>query len=238
MDADPTLLTPVETTQLQADLKKAILLSDVAIYGTAKELPTTWDKFTSMVEDLFTFGTLTEVKERVTRLHKTALDNWESRKKILWDVVGTGKFEGQPLNETQREGLFKMVYDSIGETRRAIELVNEYAKGDVLTSAVEDTFGKLTNTLSDSYDSVLELAKGVASVAEGVGTTLKAGGSALPWIIGALLIGPFVIRSFLGYKRGGSAGAAEAAAGELERSRAASGRAVASGARAAAKFVF
>lgn len=56
----------------------------------------------------------------------------------------------------------------------------------------------------------------------------------LPWIVGALVLGPFILRSFVGYRRGGAEGAAEAAAGELERGRAATGRAIASGAKAVA----
>lgn len=44
-----------------------------------------------------------------------------------------------------------------------------------------------------------------------------------PWLVGGaavvIFVGPTLLKSFAGYKRGGAAGAAEAAAGDLERAR-------------------
>lgn len=213
-------LTPEQLKDFSARLKKAIETADAAIYGTARDLPSAWDKVASAFENVLTLGVLTETKANVARSYQFSVNNWESRKKILWSMVGATTFDGQPINERVERAAFAMVQGSIDEVRKAIATVSDYGKGTVLSTAIGDAFGKILSILSGAFDTVVTLGKAAVTTA-----------SWLPWIIGGAIILPFALRTFSAYKRGGAAAAADEAAGSIERGRSAAGSAIATGAR-------
>lgn len=225
--AAETTLTPEQVKDFQNRLKQSIEIADKAIYDSAQKLPSLLDAMSSLTEDILTAGYLVETKKNVRRTYDDAIENWELWKKSLWSVVGTGTVEGRPLTVKTAEGLIQMPAKAIKNAQGAVALVNQYAKGDILIGAVGKVFGDIAEILKVGLDAVMAVAKGALSVVGTVGKALNW----LPWVIGGVIVLPLLLRTFSAYKRGGATAAAEEAAGQIERGRAAAGRAVAAGAR-------
>ena len=223
----PGTLSPEKVAAFQKGLKEAILTADKVIYDTQQQLPGAMDTFASGLENVLTLGYLKETKANILRSYASRVADWESRKKILWDIVGTGRIDGAVPTEKQVEGAFFMVSGSIKACNEAIATVNQYTKGTILTGAVAKVFGDIADAFSAAFDAVIAILKGLAKAAAGAGAAI----GWLPWIVGGAIVLPLLLKTFSAYKRGGSAAAADEAAGQIERGRSAAASAVSSGAR-------
>lgn len=225
--ADDKQLSPEGLKEFQNALKEAILTADKAIYDTAQQLPSTVNKIDSFLEDVLTFNALSETKKRILAAYSNTVETWELQKKGLWGIVGSGTIEGRPVTEKSVKMAFDVVTTNIRLARDAISNVNQYAKGTVLPVAVGTVFAGFVEVLNVALEAVFSLLKGTVKVIGSAGTAL----GWLPWIIGGVIVVPFLLRTFSAYKKGGASAAAEEAAGSIERGRSAAASAVSSGVR-------
>lgn len=210
--------------QAKASLKKAILTTDDAIYKTAAQLPNWFDRSRSLLEDALTFGVFKETRERVVESYKTSVSNWETFKKTAWEAANNGTVDGQPMTLKQAKAVAQYMERLVKATQASISTVSDYARGTVLWKSVGKTFEGIITGLANAGKLLGEVVGALGTVAEGAGKTAAIAGNWLPWIVGALVLGPFILRSFAAYKKGGSGAAAEAAASDLEAGREAAGR--------------
>jgi len=214
-------LTGESLEKAKAVIKDAILIADKVIYDPSTSLNAFWDKYNNLMEDLFTFGALRETKARWFAAYQMSLDNWEAGKKTLfWTAANNGTVDNKPMTDKQAEVMLELIQDNIKSVSNAVTGINLYATGKIIDRAILEYLGAVAKKFKEAGDAVGDLLSGLLKV-------LATVGKFLPWIVGALILGPFLLRTFAGFKRGGAAGAAEEAAGQLERGRSA----VASGAR-------
>lgn len=209
-------------------LAEAIRRVDRAIYSEMNaQLPTTWERFKAWQEaNISVIGQLADIGSLQRRLDQSLTDErvtWEAQKKqLLWPAVNAGTIgEGaaaHTINEAEYRYLICTMQARVGRLDVLVQLFDQWSKGSVGANAIRAV-------LSGVGDFLANLGKITFKVVE----TGAAAANWLPWIVGALVLGPFLLKSFAAYKRGGAGAAAEAAAGELEAGRAAVGR----GARAA-----
>ena len=199
------------------NIKKAIALTDEAIYKTLGQLPSWLDRQMQGLEDTLTFRAFRDTRYRILRSYDGSVQNWEVFKKVAWEAANNGTVDGKPMTLKQATVIIGYMQKLVASTQKSIELVAEYAKGTVVWEAVAKTFGDIGKALAN-------IGNAIGALAQGASSTVSIIGPALPWIVAALVLGPFLLRSFAAYKKGGVTAAAEAAAGELEAGRAAVGR--------------
>jgi hypothetical protein len=213
----------------QAKIKEAILAADEAIYKTAGDLPGKLSRAMAGVEDVATLGVLNETRRRIDESYRWNVANWETYKKIAWPAANAGTVDGQIMSAKQAEGVIYGISSNVRGVETAIQTVQDYAKGTIIWKSTGQVFINILSALAGVGKTLNDLGKAAGAIASGAAKTGESIGNWLPWIIGALVLGPLLLRSFAGYKKGGAGGAAEAAAAELESGR----RAVGEGARKA-----
>lgn len=225
MAMDPnTVLTGAALAAAKDSLKKSILLADDAIYKTAGQLPTWFDRSRSLLEDALTFGVFNETRARVLESYNSAVSNWETFKKTAWEAANNGTVEGRPMTLKQATAIAQYIERLVKSVQSSIQTVSDYTRGTVLWKSVGQTFTDVVGGLGNIGVALGKLVSALAAIAGGAADTAAKTVNWLPWIVGALVLGPFVLKSFAAYKRGGAAAAAEAAAADLEAGRAAAGR--------------
>ena len=221
------VLTGEALAKAQAGLRDSIRIADEAIYSPDTNINSFWDRYNNLIENVLTLGTLTEMKTNVNRSYAKALADWELRKtNVYWPAANHGTFEGEPLTDKQARTMFETIQADIKSVAVAVDTIGAYARGRVLDRAVTDVLGQIAKIFAKAGEAVGAVADGALTVAAVIG-------KALPLIIGILVLAPFVLRTFSAYRRGGASAAADEAAGQIERGRAAAGRAVSKGARMA-----
>lgn len=224
---DPS--APLEGKNLEAAkvaIKAAIEQADIAIYQTANQLPTWLERQMQGMEDTLSLGVFRETRSRILKSYVWNRDNWEVFKNsYAWPAV-SGLVDGKPMTQTQAIAVLKGIQSNVKSVQRSIELVEEYAKGTVIWKSSSAAFGGILQAFAQIGQTLGKLVEAIAALGGGAADTGKIVGGLLPWIIGALLLGPLLLRSFAAYRKGGAGAAADAAAGELEAGRAAAGRGV------------
>jgi hypothetical protein len=222
-------LTGKALDEAKATIKQAILLGDEAIYKTLGQLPSWLDRQMQGLEDTLTLGALRETRRRILVSYQDSVLTWESFKKIAWEAANNGTFDGKTITGQQAVAIVKYIERLVASTQRSLELVVQYAKGTVIWKATGETLSGIVIALGRIGTGLGKLLASLSEAAAGAADVAAKGINWLPWIAGALILGPFVLRSFVAYRKGGAEAAAEAAAADLEAGRAAVGR----GARAA-----
>lgn len=212
-------------------VRDAILATDEVFYNQiAKQLPTAWQRWKAWTESKGIIGRIAgvgDIQERVTANMNESFRLWETLKNsLLWPVANTGKLGEPPetVNKPQVEYLLCRVVLRVEAARKDLALVDEWNKGNVGDAAIRKTFGDMAETMNKLFEAVKALIDTVADTAK---LTFRW----LPWVIGGVIVLPFLFRTFSAYKRGGAAAAADEAAGSIERGRARAADAVASGTR-------
>lgn len=221
-------LTGEQLAKAQASIKEAIRLVDDAVYvQLANQLPTLWERWKAWTEaNLSIIGRLADVKATQQRISDGLAQErflWEALKKnLLWPAANQGRIgEGdfnRAINADEVKWLLCSAQSTVERYGVLVDLADQFSKGSIGFSAVSKLF--------------VAVAERIAKLSSAVGKVADAGTMVigwLPWIAGALILGPFLLRSFSAYRRGGASAAADAAASSLEEGRAAVGR----GARAA-----
>lgn len=151
-----------------------------------------------------------DVKEQFRRsLFPTALE-----------FTSRGTISGAPATKAQVDGMLRVFGSQIRLYAEAADVYASAAVTKVFKTAIAEQTAK-------AFALANKLAEGVGALAEGGAETIKRAGQALgwlPWALGAIVVGPLLLKTFSGYKSGGARGAADAAAGELSRARGALAR--------------
>jgi hypothetical protein len=131
-----------------------------------------------------------------------------------------GTISGVPATKAQVDAMLRVFGSQI---RLYAEGADVYASA-ALTKAFKTAIAEQT---AKAFALANKLAEGIGSVIEGGADVIDKAGKALgwlPWVLGAIVVGPLLLKTFSGYKSGGARGAADAASGELERARGALAR--------------
>ncbi len=156
------------------------------------------------------FAVMQDVKERFRRsLFPTALE-----------FTTKGTISGKPATEEQVDAMLRVFGSEIRLYAEAADVYASAAATEVFKTAIAEQTAK-------AFALANKLAEGVGALVEGGAETIKRAGQALgwlPWVLGAVIVGPLLFKAFVAYRARGASGAAEAAAGELESARSALAR--------------
>jgi hypothetical protein len=131
------------------------------------------------------------------------------------EFTSRGTIAGNPASKEQIDRLLALGGRIVNTYAEGARYMEQFATTSIAKKALADS-AKRALTLGN------KLAEGVGALIEGGAEVIKKTGQALgwlPWVLGAIVVGPLLLKTFSGYKTGGSRGAADAASGELERAR-------------------
>lgn len=129
------------------------------------------------------------------------------------EFVTTGAISGVPATTEQVQKLLKLGSKMANDYAVGVTTVSQYTVSNITVNALASVASRLFGVGN-------QLAEGVGAIVGGAATLMKW----LPAILVVIVAGPLVLKAFSGYKSGGARGAADAAAGELERGRSALAR--------------
>jgi hypothetical protein len=136
---------------------------------------------------------------------KQTLTSWYA---VAYEISSRGTVSGLPVTTDQADKFLKLGGRLVSTYSEAAQAVAQYAPTQLIKNAIADVAIRLMGIAN-------KLFEGVADILDTAASSL----GWIPWVIGAIVVGPLILKTFSGYKSGGARGAADAAAGELSRAR-------------------
>lgn len=213
-----TVDTPLEGADLAkaiALVRQAIVEVDQAVYYQYNKGTSVWDDLKIGFENAATLWAFSDIRARVWDQYTSTVQDWELQKRAWIEVLDRGTLaNGSPITVAWCMKAVTQIKKIPERLRQILNIVDEYGRGTVFTNKV---LGKMAASASERMNQANEaldaLLKALLSI-------LQATASVLPWAILVLIFGPFLLRSFVAWRRGGATAAAEAAASSIEAGRA------------------
>jgi hypothetical protein len=224
----------------QAEVKKAILAADKAIYGAYDKMP---GIFSTLIGFSLPMGGVvavlsSSVRDQIQQSANDQAAQWELAKKTLWEVAnfGTITVDGQARSVTPDEmaKLVGIISKQIVNMQGALELANDTTVTALLKSAAADLISGIITVLNKAKDTVLEAINAILDIAKGGLGAAGFLGRNWPWLllggIGIFYVLPTLTKTARAYRGGGF----DAGSAALEEDIRAAREKAAAGARSAA----